>query len=151
MASKTPISRSVVIKSVPSVFEGVCRQILSELESRQYETEDIFAVRLALQEAFLNAVKHGNKMEVDKGIKIDYRVDSEHIEISLTDEGNGFDPEGLPDPRCGENLYKTDGRGIFLIRSYMDVVEFNERGNSVSMVRYRARSRQAETEGQVPG
>ncbi|MHC4645240.1 MAG: ATP-binding protein [Planctomycetota bacterium] len=151
MRSKAPISHSVVIRSVPSVFEGVCREILSELEGRDFEKEDVFAVRLALQEAFLNAMRHGNKMDVNKRVRIDYTVALDKVEVSLTDDGEGFDPEIVPDPRCGDNLYKTDGRGIFLIRSYMDAVRFNEQGNSVCMVRYRQGKRQRRTEGLVSG
>jgi anti-sigma regulatory factor (Ser/Thr protein kinase) len=56
----------------------------------------------------------------------------------LTDEGEGFDPEAVPDPRNGENLLKTSGRGLLLIRSYMDEVMFNDRGNCVHMVKYNA-------------
>jgi serine/threonine-protein kinase RsbW len=80
-------------------------------------------------------------MNPNKEIKIDYLVDVDRIEISMMDEGNGFDPEVVPDPRYGENLYKTEGRGLFLIRSYMDVVEFNKRGNCVRMVRYKEKPR----------
>ena len=141
MASKIPISRSMVVENTLSAIVGVCRWILSELEANNFSQEDIFAVHLALEEAFVNAVKHGNKMDPDKEIKIDYSVDLDKVEISMTDEGDGFDPEAVPDPRCGENLYKTDGRGLLLIRSYMDVVEFNKRGNSVHMVRYKEKSR----------
>jgi len=141
MASKIPISRSMVVENTPSAIVGVCRWILSELEANNFSQEDIFAVHLALEEAFVNAVKHGNKMDPDKEIKIDYSVDLDKVEISMTDEGDGFEPEAVPDPRCGENLYKTDGRGLLLIRSYMDVVEFNKRGNSVHMVRYKEKSR----------
>ena len=55
----------------------------------------------------------------------------------MTDEGDGFDPQAVPDPRYGENLYKIKGRGLLLMRSYMDAVEFNERGNRVRMIRYK--------------
>ncbi len=61
------------------------------------------------------------------------------VEISMTDEGRGFDPNAVPDPRYGENLYKAGGRGLLLICSYMDIVEFNERGNRVRMVKYKER------------
>ena len=77
-------------------------------------------------------------MDSDKEIKIDYLVGLDRVEITLTDEGQGFDPAEIPDPRCSENLYKTGGRGLFLIRSYMDKVEFNRRGNSVHMVKYKS-------------
>lgn len=141
MASRTPVSRSVVIEGTSSAIEQVCGGILSELEANNFSEEDIFAVHLAVEEAFLNAVKHGNRMDPEKEIKIEYSVGAEKIEVSMTDEGDGFDPDVVPDPRCGENVYKTKGRGLFLIRSYMDVVEFNERGNSVHMVRYKKSTR----------
>jgi len=139
----------MVVESRPSAIEGVCRQILSELEANNFSRLDTFAVHLVLEEAFLNALNHGNKMDPDKEIKIDYLVGLDRVEISMTDEGNGFDPESVPDPRCGENLYKTEGRGLLLMRSYMDVVEFNERGNSVRMVRYKEKPRLTETQSQT--
>ncbi len=137
MASKIPISRSIAVESTPSAIIGVCRHILAELEANNFSQDDIFAVHLALEEALINAVEHGNKMDPDKEVKIDYSVDMDKIEISVTDNGNGFNPNTVPDPRYGENLYKSGGRGLFLIRSYMDVVEFNERGNRMHLVRYK--------------
>ena len=141
MASKTPNSHSVVVESTPSAIGKVCKWILAKLEANNFSQEDIFAVHLALEEAFINAVQHGNKMEPDKKVKIDYSVGSDKIEISMTDQGGGFDPESVPDPRYGENLYKPEGRGLLLMHSYMDVVEFNERGNRVRMVRYKEKEK----------
>jgi serine/threonine-protein kinase RsbW len=138
MASKAPISGSMVAESVPSAVEGVRDRILSEVRSGGFSEEDVFGVHLALEEAFLNGIKHGNKMDADKEIKVDFLVAADRVEICLTDEGSGFAPSSLPDPRCGENIYKTAGRGVFLMRSYMDVVEFNERGNQVRMVKYKS-------------
>jgi len=149
MASKTPIGRSIVIESTPSTIVGVCERILSELKANHFSQEDIFAVHLALQESFLNALKHGNKMDAGKEIKIDYLLGSDRIEISMMDEGNGFDPDSVPDPRLGKNLYKTEGRGLLLMRSYMDVVKFNELGNCVHMVRYKEKPHLTETQSQT--
>ena len=92
-------------------------------------------MHLALEEAFLNAVKHGNRMDPTKKVTIDYAVDPEQVEIRMTDEGPGFDPGRVPDPRVGKNLYRPEGRGLLLIRSYMHTVEYNEQGNSLRMVR----------------
>ena len=138
MVSQTPISGSIVIGSIPSASADICNRILSDLKAKNFSKEDIFAVHLALEEAFINAIRHGNKMNPDKKVKVDYSVGSEEVEITMTDEGGGFEPNSVPDPRCGENIYKTDGRGLFLVRAYMDVVEFNERGNQVRMVRHRS-------------
>lgn len=137
MLSETPISGSEMIESRLSAIRDVYGRIISNLESSGFSEDDIFAVHLALEEAFLNAIKHGNKMDPSKKVKVEYCIGSDKVEISLTDQGEGFDPEMVPDPRFGENLYKPAGRGLLLISSYMDVVEFNEHGNCVHMVRYK--------------
>jgi serine/threonine-protein kinase RsbW len=132
-----PISRSVVVSSTPSAVVDVFNQIRPGLQTSNFSEEDIFAIHLALEEAFTNAVKHGNKMEPNKAVKIDYAIEPDKIEICMTDEGPGFDPQVIPDPRYGDNLYKPAGRGMLLMRSFMDVIEYSERGNSVRMIRYR--------------
>jgi serine/threonine-protein kinase RsbW len=137
MASKLPIRQSLVVQSKSTAIEGVCKQILSELGVHEFTEDNIFAVHLALEEAFVNAVTHGNKMSPDKKVRIEYLVNADKIEIFLTDQGEGFDASLVPDPRWGDNLYKTGGRGLFLIRSYMDIVEFNERGNCIRMVKHK--------------
>jgi len=111
--------------------------MLAALAERGYSQDDIFAVHLAVEEAFLNAVKHGNKMDPDKKVAIDYILDQEKAEIWIADEGTGFDPKGVPDPRVGENLYRPEGRGLLLISAYMHLVEYNEQGNRVHMIRYK--------------
>ncbi|RPJ38250.1 MAG: ATP-binding protein [Planctomycetaceae bacterium] len=139
MASKTPIQSSIVIESKPSGLREPCERLLSLLEEKGYAQDDLFAVHLALEEAFLNAVKHGNKMDPSKKVVLEYLVDEEKVEIRMTDEGRGFDPHRIPDPRMGENLYRPEGRGLLLMNAYMDVVEYNERGNGLRMVRYKKR------------
>ena len=141
MVSRAPINVSIVVKSRPSAVVEVCEQVLSKLEPYGFDKDDVFAVHLALEEAFLNAVKHGNKMDSSKDVKIEYSVDFDKVEISLTDEGDGFEPASVADPRYGEDLYRPGGRGLLLMNSYMDVVKFNERGNSLYMVRYKEKPR----------
>lgn len=150
MASKTPMNQSAAVESKPSAVTDVCKKILAELEAGDFSQEDIFAVHLALEEAFINAIKHGNRMNPEKEVKIDYSVGLDKVEIFMTDEGDGFDPNSVPDPRCGENLYKTAGRGLLLINSYMDVVEFSGHGNQVHMVRYKEKPRLAGSNSQAP-
>jgi len=128
----------MVVESRTSAINEICDQILLKLESKNFGQDNIFAVHLALQEAFINAIKHGNKMDPAKEVKIEYSITDEKIEISITDEGGGFDPDSVPDPRSEENLYKTEGRGLFLICSYMDTVDFNNGGNCMHMVKYKS-------------
>ncbi len=139
MASEAPIQCSIVVESKASALSDPCRQILSGMEEKGFSKDDVFAVHLALEEAFLNAVKHGNKMDPDKTVTIDYTVDHEKVEISIRDEGVGFNPQSVPDPRVGENLYRPEGRGLLLMNAYMHVFEYNEQGNGVHMIRYKNR------------
>jgi len=139
MAAETPVKCSLVVKSEPSALGRPCRQILAALDTKGFSQDDIFAVHLALEEAFLNAVKHGNKMDSTKKVTVEYAVDREKAEICITDEGDGFDPGTIPDPRVGANLYRPEGRGLLLMGAYMHVVEYNSRGNSLRMVRYKGR------------
>ena len=149
MASETPVGHEMVAGSTSSAVTSIREEILSKLKANSFSEEDIFAVHLALEEAFINAVRHGHKMDANRGVKIDYSVTPDKVEVTVTDEGEGFDPEAVPDPRFGENLYKPEGRGLFLMRSYMDVVEFNERGNSVCMVKNKANQEPTNNENQT--
>ena len=81
MASETPIQRSIVVPSVPSAMTAPCQEILAAMRERGFGQDDVFAVHLAAEEAFLNAVKHGNKMDPDKTVTIDFCVDSEKVDI----------------------------------------------------------------------
>jgi len=129
--------RTILVESSATALEEPRQWLLCQLKQFDYGDEDVFAVHLAFQEAFYNAMKHGNKMNSSEKVKIDCLITSERIEISMADTGSGFDPDAVPDCRVGENLFKTEGRGLLLMRSYMDVVEFNDVGNSVHMVRFR--------------
>jgi serine/threonine-protein kinase RsbW len=140
MTAGEAISGSVSVESSSTAIIKVCKQLLVEIEASNYSTEEIFSVHLALEEAFINAIKHGNKMDSSKAVQIDYVIGPDKIEITMTDEGRGFNPRTVPDPRVGENLYKTEGRGLLLINSYMDEVNFNETGNRVHMVKYKTKA-----------
>ena len=138
MVSKSPVHKSVVIESNAVAVERLCRQLLGEAAGNNFDGDDIFAIHLALEEAFLNAVQHGNKADATKQISIECLITPAKFDISITDQGTGFDPDVVPDPRSEENLCKLWGRGLLLMRSYMDVVEYNETGNCVHMIKYKA-------------
>ena len=142
MVPKTPSHCSIVVASTQTAVEGTCMEILSEVKANGFSEEDIFAVYLALEEALTNAIKHGSRMDAGKKVKIDYSVCPDKVDIIMTDEGEGFNPDSVPDPRCGDNIYRLGGRGLLLIRSYMDVVEFNKKGNTVHMVKYKEKKGQ---------
>ena len=126
MVLEEATKRTVVVESTAAAMAEPRQWLLSQLEGHGYAQDDVFAVHLALEEAFYNAVKHGNRMDSTRQVKLEFVVGPEQVEVSMTDNGGGFDPNSVPDCRLGENLYKTEGRGILLMRSYMDVVEFNK-------------------------
>jgi len=126
----------VVVESKSSAGEKVVKEILSGLKAQRFGDDDIFAVHLGLEEAFINAVRHGNKFDPAKKVTIIYDIEPEKAVIFLADEGDGFVPSNIPDPRVGNNIYKIGGRGLFLIRSYMDQIDFNEKGNCICMIKY---------------
>ncbi len=110
-------------------------ELLDQAMQCGYSQETAFAIRLAFEEATTNAIRHGNAMDASKGVRIEYVVTPRRAVITIADEGRGFDPDSLPNPICDENLEKPGGRGVMLMRAYMDKVTFNRRGNRVSMVK----------------
>jgi len=140
MVSDSVVHKSVVIKSSRGAVEQLCRQLLDAAAAGDFDGDDIFAIHLALEEALLNAIYHGNKQDAGKQIKVEYFVTPAKFEVSITDEGVGFDPDVVADPRAEENLRKCCGRGLLLMRSYMDEVEYNETGNCVHMVKHKTQA-----------
>ena len=98
---------------------------------------DLFSVRLALEEALANAIKHGNQMDPNKSVHISCHIDEHRIRLVVEDEGQGFQLNDVPDPTTEENLDKPSGRGIMLIRSFMSLVEYNETGNRLILEKNR--------------
>lgn len=115
----------------------VQERIVGDLEQRGFAPRDVFGVRLALEEALVNAIKHGNKMDLNKRVRVHWQVSELHVRIVIEDEGPGFDVTSVPDPTDEENLDKPGGRGIMLMRSFMTLVEYNSSGNQLTMEKRR--------------
>jgi serine/threonine-protein kinase RsbW len=111
------------------------RSVLREVASKGYDEEISFAIKLALEEGLNNAIKHGNGYDPSRTVEVHFDIDAERAVIRIIDEGCGFAPETIPDPTTDENLEKPCGRGIMLMRAYMDEVSYNEKGNEVCMVK----------------
>jgi len=133
-------SASVVISSDPAEARRVQDEIEGFLRAHHYAERDIFGIKLSLEEALVNAIRHGNGMDRAKKVQIGYRIQADRCEIHITDEGTGFDPGDVPDCTAAENLERPCGRGLMLMRHYMSEVSFSNRGNSVCMVKLRNRS-----------
>lgn len=116
---------------------GEARILLDELLARLAENgwpeEDTFGIHLAVEEALMNAIKHGNQRDPEKFVDVQYYLSREVLRVSITDEGPGFDPNDVPDPTLDENLELPSGRGLMLMRTFMSQVEYNEKGNGVQM------------------
>jgi len=110
--------------------------ILAECEKHHFTNDDIFAIKLSLEEALVNAVKHGNRMDPSKSVRVQFHVTDQRADITIEDEGTGFNPGELPDPLAEENLERCCGRGILLMRAYMSSVVFNPSGNKVTMTKF---------------
>lgn len=123
-------------KNIPS-DTGEARQILDELLAKLSENgwgeEHTFGIHLAVEEALMNAIKHGNQRDPEKSVYVFYGVTPENLRIVVEDEGDGFNPDDVPDPTLEENLELPSGRGLMLMKTFMTVVEYNDKGNRVEM------------------
>ncbi|MFW6038880.1 MAG: ATP-binding protein [bacterium] len=131
-----PITKMVIASRLSEV-PAVQQAILDEVKCHGYGQDTLFAVRLALEEALSNAIRHGNGEDPTKKVTIEYAVTDQRIEVSIADEGHGFQPDTLPDPTDDENLARPHGRGVMLMQAYMNEISYNDRGNRVTMVRTR--------------
>ena len=128
---------------MPSQIETVAAAAaaVAEFISRSGISDDAaFGIDMAVREAVTNAVLHGNRKDDNKTVDIVLKSSPDAVEISVHDQGPGFNPEDVPDPTATENLLKTSGRGIFFMRTFMDEVDWlirPEGGTTVRMLKRR--------------
>lgn len=127
----------ITIQSDTSAGQAVQERIVRLLEVLSFSPRDVFGVRLALEEALVNAIKHGNRMDPAKSVRISCQINKDKVRIEIEDEGPGFNPEEVPDPTADENLERPCGRGIMLMRSFMSLIEYNDVGNRVVLEKHR--------------
>jgi len=135
--ARSPIARKFVLESRLEEVSRVEDAVIEAAIEYGFSGHDQFAIKLALEEALANAIKHGNKSDPGKQVIVEFEVNEHQFSISVSDEGVGFDPEDVPDPTLDENLEKPFGRGVMLMNTYMNQVSYNPRGNRVTMVRKR--------------
>jgi serine/threonine-protein kinase RsbW len=99
------------------VAEEITRRVSS---TAGFDEGDQHKIDMAVHESLINAIWHGNKNDPSKHVWLRFEIFSDRLEIRVRDQGNGYDPRGLPDPLSQENLLNVSGRGIFLIRTFMD-------------------------------
>jgi serine/threonine-protein kinase RsbW len=113
----------------------VLDNIEQSLDAAGYSGKETFGVRLALEEALVNAIKHGHKGDRSKKVHLRYLLTPKRFVADIEDQGPGFRIDEVPDPCAAENLERPCGRGLLLMRSYMTWVRFNKTGNRVTMCR----------------
>jgi serine/threonine-protein kinase RsbW len=113
-------------------------EAMEAVRAEQWDDKDIFAIELALEESLTNAVKHGNDSDTAKMVRFDCKVSRNKVYARIEDEGVGFDPHNVADPREPENQLVESGRGVLLIKHFATRVEWNERGNVIEFVKDRS-------------
>jgi serine/threonine-protein kinase RsbW len=121
-------------EEVPLVVHGVAAAMVVA----GYPEKDRFGMCLALTEALVNAVQHGNHSDPTKRVRVRHQVTAVRVLVEVEDDGAGFDPRKVPDPCAPENLERPGGRGLLLMRSSMTWVRFNPRGNRVTLCKRRS-------------
>lgn len=128
-----PKKRSLTLASRFDEVERV-ELFVNDLQSLAGFDDELFGnIMLALSEAVTNAIVHGNKEEPSKKVYLNARKHGNTLTISIKDEGEGFDPDSLPDPLKEENLLKEGGRGVYLIRQFADKVTYSENGTKITI------------------
>ncbi|MEQ9409650.1 MAG: ATP-binding protein [Fuerstiella sp.] len=116
---------------------AVQEEIVSLMEQHQYTMRDIFAMRLSLEEALTNAIRHGNGSDPNKKVSVSAIIADEKLHVEVQDEGDGFNPEDVPDPTIDDFIDRPCGRGLMLMRAYLDFVTYTDGGRRVIMERAR--------------
>lgn len=121
----------------PSQLGPFLAEIDQELQKLDFDKQRRTAVRLVLEEALINAMKHGNRFSPHKAVDVAYCFSPECFQVHIRDEGEGYDPEFLPDPLAPENLERPNGRGMLLVRHYVDEYELHPPGNAITLTWWR--------------
>lgn len=134
----TPERRSFTLDSTLDTVDNA-EQAANEIATQiGFNDEEVLQIAMAVREAAVNAVLHGNAYDPAKKVNLDFERTGDDLVITIRDQGKGLDPSKIPDPLAPENLLKTSGRGIFLIRSFMDDVQINPStsGTEIKLIKH---------------
>lgn len=127
------IEETLVLESEMNSISQVEKLIDAQAQMLNIDDEVYGKYMLSVVECVNNAIVHGNKMDKNKKVTMHYHISNTKIEVTVSDEGEGFDPDKLPDPTAEENLERDCGRGIFLMRHLSDELEFANNGRTITM------------------
>ena len=126
-----------VLPTYTKSFDRADKSFVKRLEDAGWSADEIFGLRVGFKEALNNAFIHGNKMNLDKKVYVNVKVNKNRIFVKIRDEGDGFKPGEVPNPLAPENLLKPKGRGLHLLKQFFDSVTYNEKGNEVTLIKER--------------
>ncbi|MEM9166076.1 MAG: ATP-binding protein [Planctomycetota bacterium] len=133
-AGSVPMRDRLSVVNERTAIRSTGQRVIAAAEQAAYSDASCFAIRLAVEEALANAFRHGHRdLDPCTPVSVEYEVERRSIRVSVEDQGPGFSPEDVPDPTAPENITKTSGRGLLLVRSYMTEVRHNDRGNRIEM------------------
>jgi serine/threonine-protein kinase RsbW len=133
-ASVVEVALESTLKNI-EVADSIARSVCA---TAGLDEEETYKIEMAVHESMINAIEHGNKNDASKLVWVRFQIFGDRLEIRVRDQGEGFDASILPDPLADENLLKVSGRGIFLIRTFMDEVRVEQiagRGAEITMVK----------------
>ncbi|HBC73495.1 MAG: hypothetical protein A2008_03275 [Candidatus Wallbacteria bacterium GWC2_49_35] len=137
MVETVTIEKRLSINSDIAKIQAVRQSVLLEMAGHNFDEESKMAVAVALDECLTNAIKHGNKNNKKLLVEITYKINSAGVEITIKDQGSGFDWRGSTRLRGGDDFtgYELCGRGLFMINNMMTSVAYNDNGNQVTIIR----------------
>lgn len=127
-------SRNIELKSVIENIQKVEELINSIFEENELSVDYYGNMLVAVSEAVNNAIKHGNQLDESKNVDVTFKHRGDDYQFTVTDEGDGFDYNNLPDPTSPENIEKPEGRGIYLMKHLADQVNFFDKGRTIELV-----------------
>ncbi|HXT59100.1 MAG TPA: ATP-binding protein [Pirellulales bacterium] len=129
------------IPSETGAGQRILEDVLGQLAAQAWAEHEVHGIHLALEEALVNAIRHGNRSDINKRVHVSCKLSASRLWVQIRDEGPGFNPEDVPDPTEPDRLEVPSGRGIMLMRAFMSRVEYNEIGNCVVMEKERPATR----------
>jgi serine/threonine-protein kinase RsbW len=133
-----------VLESTLESVDGAEETVLREAARAGFDEDDLHKIGISLRECMVNAVVHGNRYNKRKKVHLKVTRTSECLTIVVGDEGEGFDPAAVPDPRASDNLLRGSGRGVMLMQAFMDEFQISKRepqGTEAKMVKYKAKAK----------
>ncbi|MAT73488.1 MAG: anti-sigma regulatory factor [Planctomycetaceae bacterium] len=136
-SSNHQFAKQETLPSSLAAYHDFVDDVIGRLGAAGWGDSDLFAIRMALEESISNAIRHGNREDPAKQVEVECRGDARSFWIRVCDEGDGFQPEDVPNCCDDDRLEVPGGRGLALMRAYMTKMQYNDRGNCLTMEKVR--------------